>query len=68
MKLTVSARRLRQLSLVSPLALLLLSACANFGRQPELQSPQDAAQLQLPAGQTIQAKQSWWLGLNQPLL
>lgn len=68
MKLTVSARRLRQLSLVSPLALLLLSACANFGRQPELQSPQDAALLQLPAGQTIQAKQSWWLGLNQPLL
>jgi NodT family efflux transporter outer membrane factor (OMF) lipoprotein len=69
MKLTVSAPRFRfcQLSLVSSVA-LLLSACANFGQQPDLQMPQDATQLQLPAGQSVQTKQSWWLDLNQPLL
>ena len=68
MKLTVSMPRLRQLALISPVALLLLSACANFGKQPELENPQDAGQLQLPAGQTVAVKQNWWLGLNQPLL
>lgn len=70
MKLTVSVSRfrLRQLSLVTPVALLLLSACANFGQQPDLQIPQDAAQLQLSAGQSAKVGQNWWLGLNQPLL
>ncbi|WP_100090674.1 efflux transporter outer membrane subunit [Snodgrassella alvi] len=70
MKLTVSVPRfrLRQLSLITPVTLLLLSACANFGQQPDLQTPQEATQLQLPAGQSAHTGQNWWLGLNQPLL
>lgn len=69
MKVTVPEQRLGKLYLlISPLTLLLLSACANFGQQPPLETPRDVARLQLPAGQSAQVQQDWWRELNQPLL
>ena len=69
MKKSVSGQRLRKLGwIISPLTLLLLSACANFGQQPALEKNRDAAELQLPAGRSAQVKQGWWQELNQPLL
>ncbi len=69
MKTTVSERRLRSFCwILSPLTFLVLSACANFGQQPALEKPNDAASLQLPDGQSARVKLNWWQELNQPLL
>ncbi|MCO6504093.1 MAG: efflux transporter outer membrane subunit [Snodgrassella sp.] len=69
MKITVPEQNLRKLGwIISPLTLLFVSACANFGQQPALDKPKDAVGLQLPAGQSARVKPGWWRDLHQPIL
>lgn len=48
--------------------LLMLSACANVGKQPSLDHTLDVTQLQLDQGQTVAVQAKWWEQLQQPTL